>query len=147
MSDRQHAGDIGTDEPEIGAWIAFWVQVAVLALLAILGAFFASAAFDPGNYACGLILTIAAILLLLLCIKGYFDGNPLYFGGFLLVDDMPNLVLAIVVFVALGLGGVFTAASVGGGGLYVAGVALFAVSALAILLSMRCVFDNLDRRH
>jgi hypothetical protein len=159
MSDRQRAGDIRTAEGArsgtaderavlgLGRWIAFWVQVGVLAFLAIVGAFFASAAYDPSDYACGLILMVAAILLLFLCTKGYFDGNPLILGDFLLVDDTANLVLAIVVFVALGIAGIVTAASVAGGGLYVGGVALFAVSVLAILLSMKRVFDNLDDRH
>jgi hypothetical protein len=159
MSDRQHSNDVSADDAArsrvgderaasgIGVWIAFWAQLAVLAVLAILGAFFASAAFEPGDYACGLILTVAAILLLFLCTKAYFDGNPLFFGDFLLVDDVANLVLAIVVFVALGLAGIVLAASVGAGGLYAGGVALFAVSALAILLSMKRVFDNLEHRH
>lgn len=159
MIDRQRASDIGTDEPArsraaderaaagVGPWVAFWAQLAVLAFLAIFGAFAASAAVEPGDYACGLILTITAMLLLFLCTKGYFDGNPLVLGDFLLVDDIANLVLAIVVFVALGVAGIVTAASVAGGGLYVGGVTLFAVSVLAILLSMKRVFDNLDHRH
>jgi hypothetical protein len=42
---------------------------------------------------------------------------------------------------------VLVAASVGGGSLYVAGVALFAISFVAILLLMKQVFDTLDRQH
>ena len=159
MSDWQHAGDGTSDAPfhpggdgrsaraGVGAWLAFWLQLAVLAVLAVFGALFASADVAPGDYACGLILAVAAVLLILLHVKGYFDGDPAGFGGRLLVDDMPSLGLAVIVFAVLGLGGVFVAAAVGGGGLYVGGVALFAISALAILLSMKRVFDNLDRRH
>ncbi|HTV87880.1 MAG TPA: hypothetical protein VME41_02590 [Stellaceae bacterium] len=143
---RTDAGDRRGDAT-IGAWIAFWAQLVVLAFLAILGAFYASADAQPGDYACGLMLAVAAVLLLLLCIKGYFDGNPVGFGNFVLVDDTANLVLAIIIFAALGFAGIFTAAAVGQGGLYVGGVALFAVSVLAVLLSMKRVFDNLDRRH
>jgi hypothetical protein len=158
MTDLRHADDIAATqrthsgaaprqgETGLGGWIGFWLQLVVLAFLALLGAFFASANRDPGDYACGLILAVAAVLLLFFCIKAYFDGNPVFLGNFLLVDDTANLVLAIVIFAALGLAGVFAAASAGGGGLYVGGIALFAVSALAILLSMKRVFDALDRR-
>jgi hypothetical protein len=135
------------DELDFGAWIAFWVQLVVLGFIAILGAFFASADAAPGDYACGLILSIAAFALAFLRIKGRFDGGSLDWAGFLPVDDVANLVLAIVVFVVLGLAGIFVAAAVGEGGLYAGGVALFVVSTIGILLSMKRVFDNLDRRH
>jgi hypothetical protein len=138
----------GDDPAELsyGAWLAFWAQLVVLGLLAIVGAFYASADAQPGDYACGLTLSIAAILLALMRVKSRFDGNPIDWASFLFVGDMANLVLAIVVFVLLGLAGVFVAAAVGQGGLYVGGVALFIVCAIAVLLSMKQVFDNLDRR-
>jgi hypothetical protein len=154
MSDWQHTRDGAQDArgrqgiaSGVVPWIAFWLQLAVLAVLAVLGALFASADVAPGDYACGLILAVAAVLLMFLRVKGYFDGGPAGFSNSLLVDDMPSLGLTVIVFAALGFGGVFVAAAVGAGGLYVGGVALFAVSALAILLSMKRVFDNLDRRH
>lgn len=134
------------DELSYGAWLAFWAQLVVLGFLAILGAFYASTDAQPGDYACGLILSIAAIVLALLRVKARFDGDPLDWASFLLVDDMANLVAAIVVFVLLGLAGVFVAAAVGQGGLYAGGVALFIVCAIAALLSMKQVFNNLDRR-
>jgi hypothetical protein len=134
-------------ELSIGAWIAFWLQLVVLGLLAVLGAFFASADAEPGDYACGLILFVAAVWLALLRIKGRFDGAEIGWGSFLFVGDMANLVLAILVFAVLGIGGVIVAAAVGGGGLYAGGVALFAVSVAAALLSIKRVFDNLDRSH
>jgi hypothetical protein len=130
-----------------GTWIAFWLQLIVLGLLVILGAFYASADAAPGDYACGLILAVAAVLLALLRVKSRFDGDAIGWNSFLFVDDVANLVPAIVVFIVLGLGGVIVAAAVGGGGLYAGGVALFAVSAIGILLSMKRVFDNLDRSH
>jgi hypothetical protein len=147
MSDGQRAALEGGTELSLCAWMGWWLRLAVLLILAIVGALFAGAAAAPGDYACGLILAIAAVLLLFLCIKAYFDGGPGDFGSLLLVGDMPNLILAVIVFAALGLGGAFAAASVGEGGLYVGGVALFVVSAIAVLLSMKRVFDNLDRRH
>jgi hypothetical protein len=131
-------------EASVGAWIAFWLQFAVLGLLAVLGLFFAGADAQPGDDCCGLILAVAAVLLALLRIKARFDGADIDWDSFLFVDDMANLVLAIVVFVILGVGGVIVAAGVGGGGLYAGGVALFAVSAIAVLLSMKQVFDKLD---
>jgi hypothetical protein len=130
----------------IGAWIAFWVQLIVLGVLAVLGAVFAGADAEPGDYACGLILFVAAILVALLRIKGRFDGAGIGWSSFLFVDDGASLVLAIVVFIVLGIGGVIVAAAVGSGGIYAGGVALFAVSVIAILFSIKRVFDNLDRR-
>ena len=129
-------------EPGYGAWIAFWLQLIVLGLLVVLGALYASADVEPGDYGCGLILLVAAILLALLRVKQRFDGNGMGWSSSLLVDDMASLVLAIVVFVVLGLGGVIVAAAVGAGGLYAGGVALFAASAIAILLSIKRVFDK-----
>jgi hypothetical protein len=114
--------------------------------LAIIGALFASAAdAAPGDYACGLILTLAAVILAFLRLKRRFDGGPLDWSSFLLVDDSASLVAAIVVFAFLGLAGAFIAAGVGYGGLYDGGVALFVVSVLGALLSIKRFFDVHDR--
>ncbi len=48
-------------------------------------------------------------------------------------------------FTALGLAGLFVAAGSEEGSLHVAGVALFATSGLIVFLSLKNVFDNLDR--
>jgi hypothetical protein len=146
MSDRHDTEHNGRAELSIGAWIGLWLRLAVLLILAIAGARFASADAAPGDYACGLILAVAAVLLLFLSIKAYFDGGPLGLASLLLVDDMPNLILAVIVFAVLGLAGIAAAAAAGEGGLYVGGVALFAVSAIAVLLSIKRVFDTLERR-
>jgi hypothetical protein len=130
---------------ELGAWIAFWAQLVVLAVLAALGAAFASESSAPGDYACGLILSLAAIALAFMRVKERFDGTAGDQRGFLLVDDMANLVAVIVIFTILGLAGLFTAAGFDYGGLHDAGVALFAVSGLAVFLSMKHVFDTRDR--
>lgn len=137
----------GTQPEELGfaGWFAFWGQLIVLGFLAIVGAYFAGADAESGDYSCGLILTIAAILLAFLRLKARFDGAVLDWSSFLFVDDMMNLLAAIVVFVLLGLAGLFMAADSGAGGLYAGGVALAVVSAVAILLSTKRVFDNLDR--
>jgi hypothetical protein len=129
-----------------GAWILFWGELVALALMALLGAFFASADAAPGDYACGLILFLAAVALAFLRVKARFDGAAADCGSFLLVDDLPNLVAAIVVLTVLALAGLFVAAGFDYGGLHVAGVALFVTSGLAVFLDMKRVFDNLDRR-
>ena len=150
MNNRYHAEDAATGprgEPSLNEWLCFWLQFAVLAGLAILGSLYASAGATGSDYACGLILAVASVLLLLLRVKGYFDGDGAGLSAALLVDDMPSLGVTIILFIVLGIGGVFVAAAVGGGGLYVGGVALFAVSAVAILLSMKRVFDRLDHRN
>ena len=136
-----------SDANDLGftGWIVFWCQLVVLALLVVLGAFYASADEAPGDYACGLVLGLAAIALAFLRLKNRFDGAPMGWGSFCLVDDMANLVAVIVAFVIVALVGLFVAAGFDQGGLHDAGVALFAVSALAVMLSMKHVFDNLDR--
>jgi hypothetical protein len=59
---------------------------------------------------------------------------------------MRNLALVIAVFVALGLAGLFVAAGSEAGSLHVAGIALFATSGIIVFLSLKNVFDTLDRR-
>ena len=144
---QQSSGGREPGELGYGGWILFWAALGLLAIVAMLGAFFASADLDPGDYACGLILLFAAIALSFLLVKSRFDGPGAGWGGFLLVDDMPNLVAVIVVFAALALAGVVIAAKVQQGGLHSAGIALFAISALWVLLSLKHVFDIIDRGH
>src|SRR5579862_7022373 len=127
------------------AWILFWAQLGVLAVLAVLGAFFASADAAPGDYACGLLLSLAAIALAAMRVKNRFDGGAADWGSFLLVDDMVNLVAVIVIFTILGLAGLFAAAGFDTGGLHDAGLALFATSGVLVFLSMKHVFDLRDR--
>lgn len=128
-----------------GGWIAFWGQLVVLGLFAVLGAFYASADESTGDYACGLTLSLAAIALAFLRLKNRFDGPAAGWGSSCLVGDMANLVAVIVVFTIVALAGLFVAAGLDHGGLHDAGVALFAVSSIAVLLSIKHVFDNLDR--
>jgi hypothetical protein len=130
---------------EYWSWFGFWAQFVVLGLLAIIGAWFASAGGRPGDYACGLVLSIAAILLAFMRLKQRFDGGAADWQSFLFVDDMANLVAAIVVFTILGLAGLFIAAGAEAGSLHDSGVALFLASGLAVFLSLKHVFDNLDR--
>jgi hypothetical protein len=135
-------GDLG-----VCAWLGFWAQLVVLGFLAVLGAFFASANNAPGDYVCGLALSLGALALLFMRLKSRFDGGPADWASFLLVDDMPNLVAVIVVFVVLALAGLFVAARFDHGGLHDGGVALFIASGLAVFLSLKHFFDNLDRTH
>ena len=134
------------NELGVCSWIAFWAQLAVLGTFAVLGAFFASECSARGDYACGLLLSIGAIALIFMRLKRRFDGGPADWGSFLLVDDMPNLVAVIAIFTALALAGLFVAARFDHGGLHDAGLALFIASGLAVFLSLKHVFDNLDRR-
>ena len=131
---------------EYWGWFGFWAELVVLAALAILGAYFAGRGGEPGDYATGLILFFAAIALAFLRLKRRFDGGPTGWERFLLVDDVRNLALVIAVFVALALAGLFIAAAEAQGSLYIAGVALFATSGVIVFLSLKNVFDNLDRR-
>jgi hypothetical protein len=128
------------------SWIAFWVQFALLAAVAIFGAVFASEGGEPGDYVSGLWLAGAAIALGFMRLKQYFDAGPVDWPTFLLVEDWINLVAVIVVFVIVGLGGLFLAAGSPSLSLHDAGLALFAASGLAVFLSLKRVFDKLEGR-
>jgi hypothetical protein len=130
---------------EYWAWFGFWAELAVLGALAILGGYAASRG-GPGDYATGLILGIAAIALAFFRLKRRFDGAPVDWPDFLLVDDLRNLALVIAVFAVLGLAGLFVAAAAGDGSLHVAGIALFATSGVIVFLSLKNVFDTFDRQ-
>ena len=131
---------------EYWSWFGFWAEFVVLGLLAILGAYFASQGGRPGDYVSGLTLSVTAIAFAFLRLKLRLDGAPVEWSRSLLVGDMRNLALAIAVFTALGLAGLFIAAGAQEGSLYLAGVALFVASGLIVFLSLKNVFDNLDRR-
>lgn len=130
-----------TEAQEYRAWFASWLQLAVLAVLAILGLYFAGQDDEPGDYACGLVLAIAAIVLAALRIKNQLDGSPAGWSALLLAEDPRSLLVAIALFTLLALaglivGGTHRSASVQDGGL-----ALFVVSVLLVFLSMKRFFD------
>jgi hypothetical protein len=131
---------------EYWSWFGFWAELVVLGALAILGGYGASRGAAPGDYATGLILGVAAVALAFFRLKQRFDGAATDWPHFLLVDDMRNLALVIAVFIVLGLAGLFVAAAAEDGSLHVAGIALFATSGVIVFLSLKNVFDNLDRR-
>src|SRR3981081_3216983 len=95
----------GLESGEVCAWIAFWAQLGVLAVLAVLGAAFASEDSAPGDYTCGLLLSLAAIALAFMRLKNRFDGAAADWGSFLLVDDMANLLAVIPTFTITGVAG------------------------------------------
>lgn len=134
------------DSREYLSWIVFWAQFVVLALLAIIGAFFASQGGDPGDYSTGLWLSLAAIALAFLRLKQYFDAGRTDWPSFLFVDDMTSLIAAIAVFVIIGLAGLFIAAGSNSDSLHIGGIALFVASGLAVFLSLKRVFDKLEER-
>jgi len=55
-------------------------------------------------------------------------------------------VAVVVEFAILALAGLFVAAGFDRGGMHNAGVALFVASGIAVFLSLKHVFDNLDRQ-
>jgi len=126
------------------SWLGFWLQFLVLGFLAIVGAFVASGAEQPGEYTCGIVLSLAAIALGFLCLKRYFDGEDADWGNSVLVDTMWNLALVIPLFVVIALGGLFIAHASESGDLHAAGIALFVVSGVIVFLDIKRVYDRID---
>lgn len=127
-----------------GAGLLAGGEFVLLGVLALVGAFFASANASPGDYACGMTLVLASIALAFLRLKARFDGTAGDWSSALLVDDWANLALIIAVFVLLGLAGLFVAAAHESGGLHIAGLALFVASGIAVFLNLKHVFDNYE---
>ena len=124
------------------SWLGFWVQFAILGLFVAIGAFFASEGAAPGDYACGMLLILGAVVLAFLRLKHALDGGNSTWGDFLLVGDMKNLAVAIPLFVVIGLAGLFLAHAWERGSMHVAGLGLFAVSGLIVFLDIKHVFDR-----
>jgi hypothetical protein len=126
------------------SWLGFWLEILVLGVLAIVGAFAASGADRRGDYTCGMVLNLAAMALAFLRLKRRLDGNGSDWADFLLVDDMWNLALVIPLFAVIGLAGLFVAHAWEEGAMHSAGIALFIVSAAIIFLDMKHVFDRME---
>ena len=127
------------------SWLGFWGQFLVLGVLAVIGAFVASANQRTGDYQCGLLLSIAAIALGFMRLKHQLDGGASGWANFLLVDDMKGLALVIPLFVIIGLAGLFLAHAWEAGAMHAAGVGLFGISGVIVFLDIKNVFDRLDR--
>jgi hypothetical protein len=128
------------------SWLGFWVQILVLAVLAMIGAFAASGAEHSGEYDCGMILSLGAIALAFLRLKHRLDGGSPGLVDFLLVEDMWNLALVLPLFTVIGLAGLFIAHGWEEGAMHAAGLALFVASGAIIFLDLKHVFDRLESR-
>ena len=126
------------------SWLGFWVQFLVLAVLAVVGAFFAAADARPGDYQSGLVLSLGAIAMACLRLKQHLDGDVSGWSAFLLVDDMKNLALAVPLLTIIGLAGVFIAHAWEDGAMHAAGLALFVASGVIVFLNIKRVFDRMD---
>ena len=144
MDETRHTPDIA--ERAFWSWLGFWVQLLVLGVLAIFGAFAAGAADRPGEYTCGIVLSLAALALAFMRLKRRLVGSNPGWGDFLLVRDMWNLALVIPLFTVIGLAGLFIAHGWESGAMHAAGIALFVVSGAIIFLDMKHVFDRMDSR-
>jgi hypothetical protein len=126
------------------SWLGFWVQFVILGLLAVIGAFVASADAEPGDYQCGLLLSLGAVALAYLRLKHQLDGGALSWGNFLFVDNMKNLAVAIPLFAIIGLAGLFIAHAWETGAMHTAGLGLFAASGAIVFLDIKHVFDRMN---
>jgi hypothetical protein len=126
------------------SWLGFWAQFLIFGVLAVVGAFVASRAEWPGDYACGILLSLGVIALAFLRLKHRLDGGASDWGDFLLVDDMRGLAIVIPLFAIIGLAGLFIAHAWEGGSMHASGVALFIASGAIIFLDLKRVFDRTD---
>ncbi len=133
-------------EPAFWSWLGFWVQLIVLGLCVVIGAFAASECRGPGDYVTGVLLILAAPALAFLRLKHRFDGGPSGWGEVLLVDEMASLAVAIPLFAVIGLSGLFLAHAWPDGSLHDAGLGLFVVSGVIIFLDIKHVFDRSNSR-
>ena len=133
-----------TAEHAFRSWLGFWAQLFLLGVLVVIGAFFASADARPGDYLCGLLLSLAALALAFLRLKYQLDGGAPGWSMFLLVDDMKNLALAIPLFTAIGLAGLFIAHAWEDGAMHFAGLALFVASGAIVFLDIKRVYDRMN---
>jgi hypothetical protein len=134
----------GGVERAFWSWLGFWIQFLILGVLAVIGAFAASEAAWPGDYTCGVLLSLGAIALAFLRLKHRLDGGALDWGAFLLVDNVKNLAVAIPLFTVIGLAGLFIARAWESGAMHVAGLALFVASGIIIFLDIKRVFDRMN---
>lgn len=125
-------------------WLGFWAPFLLLGVLAVIGAFFASADARPGDYQCGLLLSLGAIALAFLRLKHQLDGGPVGWPAFLLVDDMKNLAVAIPLFTVIGLAGLFMAHAWQNGAMHAAGLGLFIASGAIVFLDIKHVYDGMN---
>src|SRR5260370_33909145 len=56
-------------------WLGFWLQILVLGVLAIVGAFAASRADRPGGYTGGMVLSLASVAVAFLRVKNRRGGS------------------------------------------------------------------------
>jgi hypothetical protein len=132
-------------DPFFWPWLRFWAQMAVLAVLMIVGVFFASEGGQAGDYQSGLMLAAASVALAVLLAKQHLDGAPDDLASLVLVEDMRSLAVAIPLFTIAALCGLIIARSFPVGPRYLFGLGLFGASVLAILLDIKHVFDRIDR--
>jgi hypothetical protein len=142
MEKTGRAPDIAEDA--FWSWLGFWLQFLVLGVLAIIGAFVASGDARPGDYQCGMLLSLAAIALAFLRLKHQLDGGAPDWGGFLLVDDMRGLAVVIPLFAIIGLAGLFIAHAWESGSMHAAGIGLFIASGAIVFFDIKRVFDRLE---
>jgi hypothetical protein len=126
------------------SWLGFWVQFLILAVLAVIGALVASEDARPGDYLCGLLLSLGAIALAFMRLKHRLDGESSSWASFLFIDDMKNLALAIPLFTVIGLAGLFVADAWESGAMHDAGLGLFVASGVIIFLDIKHVFDRME---
>ena len=98
----------------------------------------------PGDYQCGLLLSLGAVAMAFWRLKQRLDGGASGWRAFLLVDNMKNLALAVPLFTIIGLAGLFIAHAWEDGAMHAAGLALFVASGVIVFLDIKHVYDRMN---
>jgi len=134
------SGMQASDDRAFWAETRQWLVRLIALLIGVLGLFGASKTEDPVGYVCGLGAAIAAVAFLFVDIDRYFDGARPWRVGDFLVDSYGGLIVVGAVLLALGIAGLFLAATHPGVGYY-AGLGLAIACVLAIFLNIGSYFD------
>lgn len=121
-----------------------WIAGVAFGLLGLVGLFTAARAGSGGGYILGILLFVAAVLVVFRLIKDHYDGVP----DDRLLDIWPrnprNGWIMFIVLVVFGLIALFIAAD-GDHALYWFGIALFAACCVLGLLTLKAIYDARER--
>lgn len=125
-------------------WALTWLGIGLWGLIAVLALFGAAEASSHGAYVCALLAAAGALAMVLVNLKRYLDGKMPRILPDVLVSRVESLMVLIPVMAALGVVGLFLAASARSGGVEYAGYGLFLAACITVFLSIKNCFDTAE---